>query len=260
MPFKAPKLKEETIAAIGTWIDLGAPYDKPLADSGVPLPRAVVTAKEREFWSFRPLANVEPPSKGPPSPLPNRPPEPPWPPSPRPAPPLCRGAHHWHRHAPAPPMYPIQRGATSASQAALLSLPRIQSANPPPHPAQQSAHPRARIFAKGTPPKRAPHGAGRPRTRPLHRLQSGLLLLHEPLRGDELWCAPLRVFERRGADRGDPQRGVHTRSRNGSRHARDRETGRYRRETVRQSGRRCSAVPERCTFRSGAHPTEWTGR
>lgn len=65
MPFKRPKLDEKSIALIRQWIDLGAPYDKPLAAGvgtadGSPAPM-VVTGEDREFWSFRPLANNEPP-------------------------------------------------------------------------------------------------------------------------------------------------------------------------------------------------------
>ena len=33
MPFKAPKLSETEIAHIAKWLDLGAPFDKPLIDS-----------------------------------------------------------------------------------------------------------------------------------------------------------------------------------------------------------------------------------
>ncbi len=64
MPDGADKLPAEQIAAIARWIDLGAPYDKPLVEN----PRdpdawtaTVVPDKAREFWSFRPLAKVEPP-------------------------------------------------------------------------------------------------------------------------------------------------------------------------------------------------------
>jgi mono/diheme cytochrome c family protein len=64
MPDGADKLPSEQIAAIARWIDLGAPYDKPLVDN----PRdpdawtaTVVPDKAREFWSFRPLAAIEPP-------------------------------------------------------------------------------------------------------------------------------------------------------------------------------------------------------
>ena len=64
MPHEADKLPAEQIAAISRWIDLGAPYDKPLVEN----PRdpdswtaKVVDAKAREFWSFQPLAKHQPP-------------------------------------------------------------------------------------------------------------------------------------------------------------------------------------------------------
>ena len=59
MPDGGDKLPDEQIAAIASWIDLGAPYDKPLVAN----PRdpdswtaTVVADKAREFWSFQPLA------------------------------------------------------------------------------------------------------------------------------------------------------------------------------------------------------------
>jgi mono/diheme cytochrome c family protein len=64
MPEGGEKLPAEQIAAISRWIDLGAPYDKPLVGN----PRdpdswtaTVVPAKAREFWSFQPLGNHQPP-------------------------------------------------------------------------------------------------------------------------------------------------------------------------------------------------------
>lgn len=62
MPFKKPKLPAKEIAAIGKWIDLGAPYDKPLAETSDGPRAMVVTETDRQFWSFRPLADVEPPA------------------------------------------------------------------------------------------------------------------------------------------------------------------------------------------------------
>ncbi len=64
MPFQAAKLDEASIAAIAKWIDLGAPYDRPLvegrpADTGTGL---VITEHDRAFWSFQPLAPGEPPA------------------------------------------------------------------------------------------------------------------------------------------------------------------------------------------------------
>jgi mono/diheme cytochrome c family protein len=64
MPDGSPKLPQQQIDAIARWIDLGAPYDRPLVEN----PRdpdswvnTVVPEKAREFWSLRPLAVVQPP-------------------------------------------------------------------------------------------------------------------------------------------------------------------------------------------------------
>jgi mono/diheme cytochrome c family protein len=65
MPDGGDKLPEPQIAAIAQWIDLGAPYDQPLVanprdpDSWV---NTVVAEKARDYWAFRPLANVQPPA------------------------------------------------------------------------------------------------------------------------------------------------------------------------------------------------------
>jgi hypothetical protein len=58
MPFKSPKLPNEVILRISQWIDLGAPYDKPLVektetDATQPMQ---VSDEDRQFWSFLPLA------------------------------------------------------------------------------------------------------------------------------------------------------------------------------------------------------------
>ena len=65
MPAEADKLPAEQIAAISRWIDLGAPYDKPLVEN----PRdpdswvnTVVPEKARDYWAFRPLSNPQPPA------------------------------------------------------------------------------------------------------------------------------------------------------------------------------------------------------
>ncbi|UUO07394.1 PSD1 and planctomycete cytochrome C domain-containing protein [Blastopirellula sp. J2-11] len=58
MPLRAEKLSDETIAAIGQWIDLGAPYDKPLVDAANPT--AVDQDKASDFWSLQPLATIAP--------------------------------------------------------------------------------------------------------------------------------------------------------------------------------------------------------
>ena len=63
MPFQQAKLPEEAISSIARWVDLGAPYDKPLVDKPAagegPLE---ITDEHREFWSFRPLARNAPPA------------------------------------------------------------------------------------------------------------------------------------------------------------------------------------------------------
>jgi mono/diheme cytochrome c family protein len=62
MPHKAAKLPDDQIKAIAGWIDLGAPYDRPLvADATEEKGRGTVTDADRAFWSFRPLAKAEPP-------------------------------------------------------------------------------------------------------------------------------------------------------------------------------------------------------
>jgi hypothetical protein len=62
MPKKAAKLPDATIAVIARWIDLGAPYDRPLVEGKAVAPKEkVVTDHDRDFWSFRPLASVNPP-------------------------------------------------------------------------------------------------------------------------------------------------------------------------------------------------------
>jgi mono/diheme cytochrome c family protein len=63
MPEKKPKLPEAAIAKIAAWIDLGAPYDTPLvAGKTPPRDRSVVTEEDRKWWSFQPLASVQPPA------------------------------------------------------------------------------------------------------------------------------------------------------------------------------------------------------
>ena len=63
MPHKAEKLPDATIARISRWIDLGAPYDKPLVDkSTAGKPKSAISAAERNFWAFQPLSVVAPPA------------------------------------------------------------------------------------------------------------------------------------------------------------------------------------------------------
>jgi len=63
MPQKEPKLSDAKIKKIEEWINLGAPYDRPLIEKAGPVVKAPmqVTAKDKEFWSFKPLKRVEPP-------------------------------------------------------------------------------------------------------------------------------------------------------------------------------------------------------
>ncbi len=63
MPHKAAKLPEAVIASIGRWIDLGAPYDKPLVKkaAGDDAKEAAISDADRRWWSFLPLARPKPP-------------------------------------------------------------------------------------------------------------------------------------------------------------------------------------------------------
>ncbi len=62
MPAKAKKLPDDAIAHIAKWIDLGAPYDKPLRENAAEKKSTdEITAVERDFWSLRPLAITAPP-------------------------------------------------------------------------------------------------------------------------------------------------------------------------------------------------------
>ncbi len=62
MPQKAPKLADAEIADIARWIDLGAPYDRPLVDRKPRMSKIPTTAGDPDFWSFQPLTRVNPPS------------------------------------------------------------------------------------------------------------------------------------------------------------------------------------------------------
>lgn len=57
MPHKADKLPEKTISAIAKWIELGAPYDRPLVEAAAnnDKEKPPVTDADRQFWSFRRL-------------------------------------------------------------------------------------------------------------------------------------------------------------------------------------------------------------
>ncbi|MDP6904432.1 MAG: DUF1549 domain-containing protein, partial [Verrucomicrobiota bacterium] len=55
MPAKADKLTAASIKKIAEWINLGAPYDKPLTEKSVTGKGMQVTEGDRKFWSFVPL-------------------------------------------------------------------------------------------------------------------------------------------------------------------------------------------------------------
>jgi mono/diheme cytochrome c family protein len=62
MPSNAAKLSDAQIGHIVAWIDLGAPYDKPLIEKTAAAKKPMkVTDDDRRFWSFQPLKRVEPP-------------------------------------------------------------------------------------------------------------------------------------------------------------------------------------------------------
>ena len=62
MPSKKPKLPDADIEVLARWIDLGAPYDKPLADRAATAKAAPKTAaaieEARNHWAFRGLGPV----------------------------------------------------------------------------------------------------------------------------------------------------------------------------------------------------------
>jgi Protein of unknown function (DUF1549)/Protein of unknown function (DUF1553)/Planctomycete cytochrome C len=57
MPPSGDPLNAAQLANLQRWIDLGAPYDKPLLDRSPGGKKVmIVTAEDRNFWSFRPLS------------------------------------------------------------------------------------------------------------------------------------------------------------------------------------------------------------
>lgn len=60
MPLKAARLPKASIERIRQWIDLGAPYDKPLVEGkSIDRPKEMkVTEHDRGFWAFQPLRSV----------------------------------------------------------------------------------------------------------------------------------------------------------------------------------------------------------
>ena len=55
MPAKADKLTAASIKKIADWINLGAPYDKPLTEKSIAGKGMQITENDRKFWSFVPL-------------------------------------------------------------------------------------------------------------------------------------------------------------------------------------------------------------
>ena len=55
MPHKLPKLAADKIKTIARWIDLGAPYDRPLTAGGEKGGGFTVTDEHRSWWAFQPL-------------------------------------------------------------------------------------------------------------------------------------------------------------------------------------------------------------
>ncbi|MEQ8788538.1 MAG: PSD1 and planctomycete cytochrome C domain-containing protein [Pirellulaceae bacterium] len=65
MPEDGARLSDANIAHLVEWIDLGAPYDKSLGvEDADPLAwtRSTIDDSRKQFWSFRPLADVAPPA------------------------------------------------------------------------------------------------------------------------------------------------------------------------------------------------------
>ena len=61
MPHEADKLPDEIVSRLARWIELGAPFDKPLVENKNVVGSREVTEHDRDFWSFRPLTPQAPP-------------------------------------------------------------------------------------------------------------------------------------------------------------------------------------------------------
>src|SRR5262249_57070515 len=63
MPRERAKLADAEIARIAEWIDLGAPYDRPLVgkDDASAWTQKVLPADAKKHWAFQPLTNPTPP-------------------------------------------------------------------------------------------------------------------------------------------------------------------------------------------------------
>lgn len=60
MPFGQEQLPDGQIDAIARWVELGAPYDRPVSGADASKGRSA-DGNDSTFWSFRPLAEIEPP-------------------------------------------------------------------------------------------------------------------------------------------------------------------------------------------------------
>ena len=65
MPGTGPALSAEAVGALEAWIADGAAYDGPLVAGKKPArDKSAVSAEDRQWWAFRPLAKVEVPGAG----------------------------------------------------------------------------------------------------------------------------------------------------------------------------------------------------
>jgi hypothetical protein len=65
MPEDGAKLSDTNIAHLVEWLDLGAPYDRPLGveeEDPLAWTRAAIDESRKQFWSFKPLADAAPPA------------------------------------------------------------------------------------------------------------------------------------------------------------------------------------------------------
>jgi mono/diheme cytochrome c family protein len=62
MPEKGDQLPADAIAKIVQWVDLGAPFARPLVAGASTRDKSKVSDADRKFWSFQPLAQLPPPA------------------------------------------------------------------------------------------------------------------------------------------------------------------------------------------------------
>ncbi len=64
MPKDAAKLSENLISRFVVWIDIGAPYDKPLIEKEDPKAwtRRTISPDAKRHWAYQPLKRIEPPA------------------------------------------------------------------------------------------------------------------------------------------------------------------------------------------------------